>query len=320
MRKFSLVRLVTLLATALVVATTGSAALAAAPYCAEGQDAEFVFGFAFMKSQLGDTMGDPIECEHANPANGDTLQQTTAGLAFYRKSTNTPTFTDGWNHWAWTVDGLVTWAGARIDPPGVYPPFSVLYTPEQIEHFKRLALYEGLRERQLTRWSEPIKIELLGNYDENDIQSADQIARELNMLIELPVTRVETGGNVFVVIIGADDFYLLWYELTGEFNSELIGQITFYTFWPDDAYSVGLAACLVDYYQSTSTRSEAMEWGIVRGLGFPGTATTNDSKFYSSFRGSLTDLDRAATQILYDPRLTPGMTEADVDAAMAASD
>ena len=76
-----------------------------------------MFGFAFLKSLLGDVMGDPLECEHANPENGDTLQQTTTGLSFYRKSTNTATFTDGWSHWAWTTHGLVTWTGDAIDPP-----------------------------------------------------------------------------------------------------------------------------------------------------------------------------------------------------------
>ncbi len=101
----------------IVPTPTPTPAPPAVPYCAAGQEPAFVFGFAFLKSLLGDTMGDPLECEHANPENGDTLQQTTTGLSFYRKSTNTPTFTDGWNHWAWTVDGLVTWTGHAIDPP-----------------------------------------------------------------------------------------------------------------------------------------------------------------------------------------------------------
>ena len=94
----------------------------AAPHCGEGEIPEFRFGFAFLKSQLGETMGEPIECEHANPENGDTLQQTSTGLSFYRRATNTPTFTDGWNHRAWTVEGLVTWTGSDIDPPGTVLP------------------------------------------------------------------------------------------------------------------------------------------------------------------------------------------------------
>ena len=90
----------------------------AAPFCGPGETPQFRFGFAHLKSLLGETMGQPIECEHANPENGDTLQQTSTGLSFYRKATNTPTFTDGWTHWAWTAQGLVTWTGSDIDPPG----------------------------------------------------------------------------------------------------------------------------------------------------------------------------------------------------------
>ena len=60
-------------------------------------------------------MGDPIECEHQDPNNGDTLQLTTQGLAYYRKALNTPIFTDGFRHWGLTADGLAAWVGA-VDP------------------------------------------------------------------------------------------------------------------------------------------------------------------------------------------------------------
>lgn len=100
----------------------------AAPYCSPGEAPQFRFGFAYLKSLLGNVMGEPLECEHYNAQNGDSLQQTTTGLAFYRKATNTPTFTDGWNHWAWSPGafpgnyGLVHWTGQAIDPPGVIVP------------------------------------------------------------------------------------------------------------------------------------------------------------------------------------------------------
>jgi hypothetical protein len=99
-------------------ANTTFAAPAVAPaFCGATQVPRFQFGFATLKSNLGPIMGDPVECEHPNAANGDTLQRTTTGLAFYRKSTNTPTFTDGYNHWAMTPYGLVSWTGQSIDPP-----------------------------------------------------------------------------------------------------------------------------------------------------------------------------------------------------------
>ena len=68
-------------------------------------------------SRIGDAMGDPLECEHPDSANGDTLQQTTTGLAIYRQNTNTPEFTDGFNHWVLGNDGLQAWAVLNAADP-----------------------------------------------------------------------------------------------------------------------------------------------------------------------------------------------------------
>ena len=89
-----------------------------APFCRPGESPSFTFGFAVLKDQLGPIMGSPVECAHPNSANGDVLQNTTTGLSFWRKSTNTPTFTDGHRHWALTPSGMVAWTGSSIDPPG----------------------------------------------------------------------------------------------------------------------------------------------------------------------------------------------------------
>jgi hypothetical protein len=87
------------------------------PYCLPGQKPAFAFGFAALKERLGPIMGDPTSCEYGDPkGSGDTLQNTSAGLSFYRKSTNTPTFTTGYEHWAQTDGGLVYWTGDSIDP------------------------------------------------------------------------------------------------------------------------------------------------------------------------------------------------------------
>jgi len=98
--------------------TPAPAALAqAAPFCGSGTSPRFVYGFADLKARLGSTMGDPIECEHTDGSSGDVLQQTTTGLAFWRKSTNTATFTDGYRHWGLTPAGLLSWEGSAVDPP-----------------------------------------------------------------------------------------------------------------------------------------------------------------------------------------------------------
>jgi hypothetical protein len=86
--------------------------------CGSGQTPVFSLGFASLKAHLGDLVGDPTTCEFADPSgSGDMLQQTTLGLAFWRKSSNTPTFTNGSVHWALTPAGVVQWTGSSIDPP-----------------------------------------------------------------------------------------------------------------------------------------------------------------------------------------------------------
>jgi hypothetical protein len=99
-----------------------AASAQSAAFCAPNQSPSFTFGFADLKSALGYIMGDPIECEHPNSANGDTLQQTTTGLAVYRSATNSPEFTDGWNHWALAPQGVIAWSGADTpESPGAQP-------------------------------------------------------------------------------------------------------------------------------------------------------------------------------------------------------
>jgi hypothetical protein len=86
--------------------------------CGSGQTPTFSLGFAALKTYLGDVLGEPTTCEFADPnGSGDVLQQTTHGLAFWRKSSNTPTFTNGSDHWALTPAGPVQWTGSSVDPP-----------------------------------------------------------------------------------------------------------------------------------------------------------------------------------------------------------
>lgn len=102
-----------------VVAPTPAVA-DAADRCGPGQTPRYVFGFADLQSRIFGDMGDPLTCEYPDPTgNGDVHQQTTKGLAFWRKSTNTSTFTDGFNHWGLVEGRLVAWTGSSIDPPGV---------------------------------------------------------------------------------------------------------------------------------------------------------------------------------------------------------
>lgn len=96
-------------------------ASAAADACTPGQPS-FVHGAATLKAAVGDAMGDPLECERVTDAAGDTEQRTSAGLVYYRASTNAVAFTNGFDHWALAASGVVHWTGDAVDPPASAEP------------------------------------------------------------------------------------------------------------------------------------------------------------------------------------------------------
>lgn len=61
-------------------------------FCAAGEQPTFRFGFAELKRQMGDTIGEPLECEHYDEE-GDAYQKTTTGQLHYDKSTGRTSFT-----------------------------------------------------------------------------------------------------------------------------------------------------------------------------------------------------------------------------------
>ena len=107
-------------------ASGASAQTATAQGCRPGQAPAYVFGFAELHIRRAGSMGDALSCEFPDPnGTGDVHQRTARGLAFWRKSTNTPTFTNGSEHWASTTRGFLYWTGTSIDPPAdatVVPP------------------------------------------------------------------------------------------------------------------------------------------------------------------------------------------------------
>src|SRR5690348_921559 len=66
-----------------------------ASFCQDSESPAFRGGLADLKRQLGQPMGQAIECIHQDLATGDTLQTTSTGLAYVRAWDRLPTFTDG---------------------------------------------------------------------------------------------------------------------------------------------------------------------------------------------------------------------------------
>jgi len=98
-----------------VTAAEGQSCTATAP--------RFVHGVGTLKAALGTAMGQPLECERVVDAEGDSEQRTTTGLAYYSSASNIAGFTNGWDHWALTAEGVVHWTGDESAPPPGAEPF-----------------------------------------------------------------------------------------------------------------------------------------------------------------------------------------------------
>ncbi len=73
---------------------------------ATAQTCQFRLGFKTLHDLIPDVVGDCLEDEHYNPANGDSLQRTTGGLLVWRKADNWTAFTDGATTWINGPGGL----------------------------------------------------------------------------------------------------------------------------------------------------------------------------------------------------------------------
>jgi hypothetical protein len=82
------------------VSLPGAASAQAAPGC------QFVLGFAALHDSLATIVGDCLDDEQHNPANGDALQHTTHGLLVWRKADNFTAFTDGYRSWVNGPNGI----------------------------------------------------------------------------------------------------------------------------------------------------------------------------------------------------------------------
>ncbi len=238
---------------ALVVAAALSAIIPSAalaqgyPFCEPGQIPEFRFGFAQLQARLGAVMGEPTECEHASSENGDTLQQTTTGLAFYRRATNMPTFTDGWRHWGLTDNGLVAWQGTSADPPAARAGAAPSAAPG------------GLRidERLQPAWGELMSLEL-GESARDTLTSQGVSVRVANL-----------GAPEYLAAYSPRDRLIVvnWSSLPGEepraLAAVLAHEITHVAQVADGRFGPGESGCLAREAEAVTVEATVWEafWG-----------------------------------------------------------
>src|SRR5438093_2633740 len=74
----------------------------------------FTLGFKALRDQIPDVVGNCLENEHFNLANGNSEQRTSGGLLVWRKADNWTAFTDGSTTWINGPEGLASRPNAGL--------------------------------------------------------------------------------------------------------------------------------------------------------------------------------------------------------------
>jgi Transglycosylase SLT domain len=96
-------------------------------------------GFLLLANQ-GVEMGQPVQ-PPSTGADGVVTQITTQGMAYWLPEQNQSSFTDGYNRWAWTSSGLVSWQGDSLTPEWPAPVPGLAPTPAAVSGSPRAYLY-----------------------------------------------------------------------------------------------------------------------------------------------------------------------------------
>jgi len=69
-----------------------------------------------LRADIGEAMGQPLDCEHLLDVAGDTIQPTSTGTAWYTIARNAAIFTDGYQRWELNPRGLTYWESPDAVP------------------------------------------------------------------------------------------------------------------------------------------------------------------------------------------------------------
>ena len=185
------------------------------------------------------------------------------------------------------------------------------------------------RASRLHRWDDPVRITAVfgGTVPDETVAAdsalVDSYARRLSRVTAHPVTTKSSGGNFTLFVLHDQDLRRIGPRLRARLPEISDAEIAFVETLPIDAYCVVFtsdpgntgriteAVAIVRAELPAMLRHACYHEELAQGLGI---ANDSDLARPSIFRdddefGRLTTHDERILQLLYDPRLTPGMTE-----------
>ncbi|MEO6457289.1 MAG: DUF2927 domain-containing protein [Chloroflexia bacterium] len=189
---------------------------------------------------------------------------------------------------------------------------SASYKREEIVYFLEVALGTefGDSEQTIKKWADDIRIDVLGTPTEEDLQTLEDVVREINSLIDgVKMEVVEQNPNVELHFAAEDDFGSI------EPNYVPVNYGFFWSNWNgnDELYKSRILISTDEITQAE--RSHLIREEVTQVLGLMNDSDRyEESIFFEDWTetSSYAEIDKSVIEMLYREDIQPGMTAKEV--------
>ncbi len=280
-----------------------------------------------------------VACADFNGAGTDIMPRQNTSDAMVPTTPRTPESFEIESFFDRVESGLVTRGLLRLDGGGPDVPYSDVMLARNFDALAFSQEFSGLsgrlvrqsRSTTMHRWAAPVRIEPLfgasvdARKETKDRDAIASLALRLERATRHPVNVVARGGNFHVLIMNDQEL-----SVSGGLLKRLIPQVSkaeiaYVENMPSETYCVVLATdpagdgryenavAIIRAELPDRLRLSCIHEEIAQGLGLANDSPqarpsifNDDDEF-----GRLTSMDEKLLQILYDPRLTPGISASD---------
>ena len=187
------------------------------------------------------------------------------------------------------------------------------YSQEQNTYFTEIALGAEFGDEVpvIKKWTNDIRIKVIGEPTEADLQTITDIIDDLNELISgITIKLVDKKENLTITFSPESDFTQV------DPNYVPTNYGFFWALWHDDNYVIYEARILISTTELTQKeRSHLIREELTQSLGLMNDSNKyNDSIFYQAWTTvtEFSEIDRTVIKLLYLKKIKPGMSKEQV--------
>lgn len=184
-------------------------------------------------------------------------------------------------------------------------------TEQEINYFEQIAFGNEFAENQQTqyirKWTEDIRIKVIGSPTQDDLQTLSQVIGELNQLVDDIQLNIDSQEhNLEIYFVPENEFPQ--YE-----PNYVPGNLGFFFIWWNGNLEINRGKILISTDQVTQAeRSHLIREELTQSLGLMNDALTyQDSIFYQDWTdvNQFSEIDKTVIKMLYNSQVQTGMTK-----------